>query len=130
MIKDGVYLDLKELGNEHLHLGRSLLAPGVPVGKLRCDLSILLYLNPKNALELPETFGKVEVRYEKNFSFKLTELVHNQGCGGLQLNVPNPNKRIWCIACWPILFSSRSSHTFCTLHLSCGWLTFCPLRPQ
>lgn len=77
MIKDGVYLDFKELGNEYLYLGRSFFVLGVFVGKFRCDFSILLYLNFKNVLELFEIFGKVEVRYEKNFSFKFIELVYN-----------------------------------------------------
>lgn len=34
--KDGVYVSLKELSNEHLDLGGTLIQPGMPCGKPKC----------------------------------------------------------------------------------------------
>lgn len=48
--------------------------------------------------------------------------------GGLQLNVPNPNKRTWYTVFWPRLPSGCSPDTVCTLHVLPlpVWVAECP----
>lgn len=74
-----MHFALEELGNEYLDLGSRLLPPGTPFDKLKREDRILLHLNPKCAWSCLQLFGAVEVRCQKTFSFRLTEMIRRPG---------------------------------------------------